>query len=502
MTLEEYLRRMMPGAAPVDPMEGSVMSPGYTPDTAGSQPFRGLLRGAGDVADGWQEGINRLPTGAGALVRAVAGRQPGAAGAGLSALGLGGQGEGYEAGRMAGPVALGGLLMGARAAGPKLADGAEALLEKQGLLLGAAPKGKKAPVDLSPMPQVAERYPATAPGVPTVDAKTGKPFIQKVLSDEALEVQKRRLAAQKDIDAGRYKPFFDVSKREHVDPSNYPLLGDTSKVLPKKQATIDAWRAKIDTPEVRQRLGAAYDRGASMPDTTDWYAMKQLEDAHIKELGEKAGRASFKGKFADPMAATTGGADPTSNLMMSQYGNYQRSQGLPIPEAGHEMPFPIGGRYVTGNMEMYNKYAEKGFGNDHPKRQNFSGNFLGHRDRATIDEQMMGIFHPGEKIGAPKGDTYGIYEGVVRDMAREKGIPASNAQDTMWFGSKVTKDPKVTGKPMMAIINEAIERTHRITGMPREEIVRRGLVRGEIPLYSVGGALGLSGLLGGEGETQ
>lgn len=29
----------------------------------------------------------------------------------------------------------------------------------------------------------------------------------------------------------------------------------------------------------------------------------------------------------------------------------------------------------------------------------------------------------------------------------------------------------------------AIERTHRLTGMPREDIVRRGLVRGEIPLY-------------------
>ena len=30
-----------------------------------------------------------------------------------------------------------------------------------------------------------------------------------------------------------------------------------------------------------------------------------------------------------------------------------------------------------------------------------------------------------------------------------------------------------------------IERTHRLTGMPREEIVRRGLIYGQIPMYAV-----------------
>lgn len=42
--------------------------------------------------------------------------------------------------------------------------------------------------------------------------------------------------------------------------------------------------------------------------------------------------------------------------------------------------------------------------------------------------------------------------------------------------------------------DEAIERTHRITGMPKAEIVRRGLVRSEIPLYGVGGALTMGAL--------
>ena len=54
--------------------------------------------------------------------------------------------------------------------------------------------------------------------------------------------------------------------------------------------------------------------------------------------------------------------------------------------------------------------------------------------------------------------------------------------------------PQARGKPMISHINRSIETTHRLTGMPREEIVRRGLVRSEIPLYGVGGATAMGAL--------
>ena len=38
---------------------------------------------------------------------------------------------------------------------------------------------------------------------------------------------------------------------------------------------------------------------------------------------------------------------------------------------------------------------------------------------------------------------------------------------------------------MISVVNDAIERTHRLTGMPREEIVRRGIIRKEIPIYGL-----------------
>src|ERR1700739_1756026 len=45
------------------------------------------------------------------------------------------------------------------------------------------------------------------------------------------------------------------------------------------------------------------------------------------------------------------------------------------------------------------------------------------------------------------------------------------------------------GQPMIQTVNDSVDRTHRLTGMPRSEIVRRGIVRKEIPVYSAAGAI-------------
>ena len=56
--------------------------------------------------------------------------------------------------------------------------------------------------------------------------------------------------------------------------------------------------------------------------------------------------------------------------------------------------------------------------------------------------------------------------------------------------------------PMINHINRSIEVTHRLTGMPRDEIVRRGVIRKEIPMYSVTGGAIVGGLLGAPGEDD
>ena len=66
-------------------------------------------------------------------------------------------------------------------------------------------------------------------------------------------------------------------------------------------------------------------------------------------------------------------------------------------------------------------------------------------------------------------------------------------KDVAWAGLRRQKAEVYGGQcndegPMINQINDAIERTHRLTGMPRDEIVRRGIVRSEIPIYGLGGA--------------
>lgn len=330
--------------------------------------------------------------------------------------------------------------------------------------------------------KIAKQYPEIAPPQMTTDPKTGKTFPQKQLSQEALSVQKARQAAQKEIDKGMMvDPFFDVSKRAYVDPSNYPLPGRTlTNQVPKKAETVEKYRAMAEGPEATERLMSAYRRGSDAPMAKDWYAMKQLEDEFVKELGPEAGRTAFRQRFAEPMAATTGGADPTSNLMMTAYSNYMDAAGKTLPTAAFELPFPVGGRFVSGNMEQANKYRQAGaIPIDNPKRHNFASNFMGYRDRPTIDEQMMGLFSPGK--GAPEPGTYGVYEAALNKLAQQAGVNPVNFQDVAWAGAK-----NYQGKPMMQEINEMIYRTGRITGESPEEVLR-GFIRGNKPMYGVTG---------------
>jgi len=353
-------------------------------------------------------------------------------------------------------------------------------------------------------PQFSENYPAVGKPVQLTDKKTGKPYPGKSPTQESIVLMAARNKAQKEIDAGLYNPYFDVQKRRDANPANYPLKADTmANGKPKKQATIDQWREKVQTEDARQRLQAAYDNGISSGLHGAWYKMGQLEEEFVKDLGPEIGRKAFKEKFADAMAATTAGADPKSNLIMAQYGNFLKQRGMSPPKAAYEMPAPIGGRYVAGNMEMYDKVINKGneLGIKQPKRHNFSANFMGHSEFATIDEQMTDLITPGLK--APPGDSYFAYEELVHEMAKRNGVEPRDFQDVVWGGKKSMSSGGVyLGKPMIEIVNEAIARTSKITGMSQAEIVKRGLIRSEIPLYSIGAAgVGLGAMVGSKDQN-
>lgn len=342
-------------------------------------------------------------------------------------------------------------------------------------------------------------------------AKDAEPgfFLEKRLLPDVEQFQKDRLSIQKDMDLHGYEPYFDPAKRTDVNPKHYGPFADTAiEGAPKTAKTQAEWNEKYGTDEIRARLRAGFEQGKALPETDRWYYMGQLEKEYVKELGPKAGREAFKSEFADMMAATTGGAAPYDNFLMSHYANVANKRGERLPERSYELPFPIGGRFASGNIKQAQKYIDEGNANwpgQNSKRYDFSSAYMGNKNAGTIDEQMMTAFDPTLKNKQPQ--WYGPATATLRQEAAKLGVDARGFQDVGWAGLKAKKTTDA-GKafeyegPMINHINRSIETTHRLTGMPKEEIVRRGLIRKEIPMYGLGGAAVMGGLAAQDNYSQ
>lgn len=344
--------------------------------------------------------------------------------------------------------------------------------------------------------ELAQRYPEVAPPVLKVDKRTGKEFLSKSESPEAAALAKERARVSAEMKSEGYTPFFNPEERYYVNPADYPLEGNTLDIKPAKEATVAKYEEMANAPDALERLMAAYQLGSEYPGAQRWYAMGQLEDAFKSGLGAEEGRDMFKQRFADAMAATTGGMDPDANLRLALYMNYLAENDMPTPLASYELPYPIGGgKYgVMPNVAQYEAIINRGGGLSvaNPKRFNFSGNFMGHTDRATLDEQMMsGGWDP--KLQMPPTNTYGIYEKALGDLVRDRlGIVPAEGQDVMWAGIKLPKDASYTPRPMIDIVNDVIERTARLTGQSPEEVVEEAVVKAKRPAYAHGGMAGLA----------
>lgn len=339
---------------------------------------------------------------------------------------------------------------------------------------------------------IAQRYPEVAEPVLTVYKDSGKEGLTKGKSLEAEAVSKdlaRITASMKDEG---YTPYFNPADRYYVNPNDYPLVGDTLNIRPARDDTLAKYEELANDPDAMDRLRAAYARGSEHPDAKQWYAMGQLEDAFKSGLGVDEGRNMFKDRFAHAMAATTGGMDPAANFRLAHFMNYLAKNGQPTPIAAWQLPYPIGGgKYgVQSNIAQYENILNRGngLGVANPKRFNFSGDFLGHLNKATLDEQMLsGGWDP--KMKAPPSNTYGVYEGALGKLAKEFGVPPAEVQDVMWAGLKLPKDKSYTPRPMIDIVNDAIERTSRLTGLSPEDVVHEGIVKAERPIFAKGGGV-------------
>lgn len=357
---------------------------------------------------------------------------------------------------------------------------------------------------------LARNYPEVAPPVPSIDPKTGKPYMAKGVSREAEAVARARKLLQDDIKRGDFDQFFDVSARYDANPANYDRPDLTKSIVPSRAATTQKYEELYTGPDSAARLDAAIGNAINDPGAHGFYKLGQLEDEFIKLLGPTEGPRAFEERIMDAMAATTGGADPTSNFLMASLGNFIKQRRLnPIPGSNqptpefprraYEMPYPVGGRYASGNMAMFEKMIGvdapgTGVTAANPKRYDFSSAFGGYSDRPVIDEQMMKAIDPTSD-GSPSSNAYGIARQAVEDAASRASLTPIGGQEVGWAGIK-----RVPGKPMIANINEAIYRTSRLTGLSPQQVLE-GMARGTVPVYGMGG-MATAGLLSMSPEEQ
>ena len=353
------------------------------------------------------------------------------------------------------------------------------------------------------------RYPDIGEPVPSIDKMSGKAYLAKGQSREGSAVAAVRDRVVKDMKKYGYESRFDKNKRYDANKGAYNRPDVTAGLVPSRADTVKKYNDLYAGPETQARLDAAIAKGIKNPDAHGFYMLGQLEDEFIRELGPIEGPKMFQERVADSLAATTGGADPTSNLLMAAYGNYLKEaiqnpeigRNLPpisYPKAAYEMPYPIGGRFATGNMEMYDKMmgvTQPGTGvtGANPKRYDFSSSFLGYTDRPVVDEQMMKAIDPTSK-GAPARNAYGVAREAIGDAGGRAGLSPIGGQEVGWAGIKDS-----SGKPMIENINEMLYRTSRITGETLDEVLKR-FIRAKGPMFGIAGGGAMGGLLSGGGE--
>jgi hypothetical protein len=497
---------------------------GYEAGTQGAQAYNRLTRPdmtAGDVASGVSNVVGsaagalsmvpskyRIPAailsqGAGALANILDKRNP--------------RNEEVEQKAAGGAIQhFSGLTSGAVKLAAKMSPGIEESLGK--ILPKSKPLTLAEKFGYDPV-KLRNEYPQTSFPVSAWDKNKEAYYAAKNPSSEELALKAARDFAQEEIKSGSsaYKPYFDISKRGYVDPSNYPLPGpQTTSVIPKQQKTIDAYTAKFQNPEAIQKWSDAYELAKNSPNAHHFYAMDQLEKEYVKAYGPELGRHKFKTEFADQMANTTSGVTPTNNLLTAAYVNHMNASGLPLP--GHALgeysgysfdaPHPVQGGRIGANLAQSNKYAEAGNQLnplENPKRYDFSGNFMGHPG-LTMDEQMMTPFG----MAAPPKGSYGLAELEGAKQAALKGVTVpSDWQSVTWAGLKALKDSKgkelspdelsKIGQPMIEDVNQAIHRTSRVLNISPKEALDQ-LLKNK-PMYGIG-AIGAGASQNEEPQTK
>jgi hypothetical protein len=125
------------------------------------------------------------------------------------------------------------------------------------------------------------------------------------------------------------------------------------------------------------------------------------------------------------------------------------------------------------------------------KSASFVQNLRGNQMPLTIDRhntRLLGVTGArGQPVDAPPRQGYGFLEGLQQEEAPRQGMTPAQYQSSAWIGGAEQTGVRSRQSPFLDMIEARILLTAKKLDLKPEEVLRR-FIRGEIPLWSFGGA--------------
>lgn len=180
-----------------------------------------------------------------------------------------------------------------------------------------------------------------------------------------------------------------------------------------------------------------------------------------------AGAAPLRPRRPIPRRAPTPPTRPSSQLQVpgtsgapSYTPSATRKKGLPFPAGGYELPVTVGGRRAAMNLRDYEAMREGAgysyLGGDQPRCTIL-------RARSLVTSVEVSWTSKWPKGCSRTQGRIRVAGGTIATQRRRPSVSSQETtQDISWAGFRGESEG-----PMILVINAAIERTHRLTGMPR-----------------------------------
>jgi hypothetical protein len=256
----------------------------------------------------------------------------------------------------------------------------------------------------------------------------------------------------------------------------------------------------LANPETIKRLNEAVHRGAERGGR-EYYNTEPLREAFIGERGSNKGQGAYD-EYYNILGATSLGSTVEANIRNAAYHYMRSQQGFPPPVSywdgkrwrlAEPLPHPWG-HYLQGlHAKKIREVLARGSLSPltDQKSASFVQNLRGNQMPLTIDRhntRLLGVTGArGQPVDAPPRQGYGFLEGLQQEEAPRQGMTPAQYQSSAWIGGAEQTGVRSRQSPFLDMIEARILLTAKKLDLKPEEVLRR-FIRGEIPLWSFGGA--------------